>query len=152
MYTPSFFSIEELVPPSIYERRGERAWQLLDERMLVTIDQLRMRFGPMAINTWHSEKLQKAYGLRTQSGLRTLEFYQTYYGDKGLEKYLGSLSQHKYGRAFDCLFEDYPDTDVVRSLVRQDRTQFPHLAAMETDISWFHGDVRNCQPIMEFPG
>ena len=75
MYIPRHFSIEEFVPPHVYQERGERAWQLLDERMLITCDQMREAFGPMIINTWHSKKLQKYFGYRQYSGLRTVGFY-----------------------------------------------------------------------------
>jgi hypothetical protein len=69
--------------------------------------------------------------------------------EKGLEKYLASFSQHKFGRAFDAVFRDYMP-DQVRADVRTHPEWFPGLTAIETDISWFHGDVRNCASIMEF--
>lgn len=153
MYIPRHFSIEELVPPAVYRARGEKAWQLLDEQMLMTIDQMREAFGSMVINTWHSEKLQKFFGLRQYSGLRTVGFYIDVFGeDKGVDKYIDSHSQHKYGRAFDCLFAEYPDVEQVRRNVRANPSRFPFLTAMETGVDWFHGDCRNVKALMEFPG
>jgi hypothetical protein len=151
MYVPTHFSIEELVPPTVYEARGERSWQLLDEQMLQTIDQMREHFGSMVINTWHSRKLQKRFGLRRQSGLRTYDFYLEVYGKKqAMEKYNNSYSQHKYGRAFDCIFTEFANQDSVRKRVRENPTRFPFLTSMETGISWFHGDCRNVRPLLEF--
>lgn len=56
MYKCSHFKIQELVPPAIFEARGEKAWELLDERLLITLDRLRDRFGPITVNNWHSGK------------------------------------------------------------------------------------------------
>ena len=49
-YKCDYFAIHELIPPSVYEARGEKAWELLDDRLLKTIDTLRDRFGPATIN------------------------------------------------------------------------------------------------------
>ena len=148
-YLPKYFSIEELVPPEVYADRGEKAWQLLDPKMLMTIDQMREAFGPMVINTWHSKKLMGAYGVRKYSGLRTLEFYENYYPGMGMEQYFNSYSQHKYGRAFDAVFKERTAAE-VREYVRNNLEEFPYLTAIECGISWFHGDVRNVKPLMEF--
>lgn len=151
MYIPAHFSVEEFVPEHVYEERGERAWELLDERMLMTADHMRAHFGPMIINTWHSDKLVAAYGKREWCGLRTLGFYQILAGDDiiGADHYHRSYSQHKYGRAFDALFRDFP-AEEVRQVVRDMPELFPYLTAMESDVSWFHGDVRNTKRITEF--
>ncbi|QIB67177.1 hypothetical protein [Kineobactrum salinum] len=151
MYIPKHFSVEEFVPELAYQERGEQAWELLDERMLITADQCREEFGPTFVNTWFSERLIAVYGRREWSGLRTLGYYQSVHDDDafGLHKYLTSYSQHKYGRAFDALFRDTP-ADEARDYIRRHPKQFPYLTAMETGTSWFHGDVRNVRKLMEF--
>jgi len=151
MYIPRHFSIEEWVPEHIFTQRGERAWELLDERILRTADEMREVFGPMMINTWFSPKLIEAYGFRQWSGLRTAGFFQTKHGDvEGDKKYCDSLSQHKFGRAFDCVFRDHTAASVREAVRAMRPAQFPYLTAIETDISWFHGDCRNCEPLKEF--
>ena len=40
MYKCENFSIHELVPPNVFYNRGEKAWELLDERLLITLDSL----------------------------------------------------------------------------------------------------------------
>jgi hypothetical protein len=50
MYKCNHFSVHELVPRSVFEKRGERAWQLLDERLLITLDRLRERYGSTTVN------------------------------------------------------------------------------------------------------
>jgi len=51
MHICKHFKIQELVPPAVFDARGERAWELLDERMLITLDKLRERYGPVTVNT-----------------------------------------------------------------------------------------------------
>ena len=50
MYKPEFFTAQELVPPAIYQRRGDKSLELLDDRLLATMDQLRHTFGPCTVN------------------------------------------------------------------------------------------------------
>ena len=53
MYQCNHFAIHELVPPQVFEARGEKAWELLDERLLTTLDRLRTRFGPVTVNNYY---------------------------------------------------------------------------------------------------
>lgn len=151
MYIPKHFSIEEFVPEHVFQERGERAWQLIDDRLLVSADQLREDLGPMIINTWHSDKLVAAYGKREWCGLRTLGFFQIIHNDDilGNQKYHESYSQHKYGRALDAVFRDV-SAEEARAWVRDNRMRFPDLTAMETDVTWLHVDVRNIEALTEF--
>ena len=64
-YRCRHFAIHELVPPLVLEDRGDRAWQLLDERLLATLDRLRDRYGPVTVNNYQWD------GEREWSGLRT---------------------------------------------------------------------------------
>lgn len=134
MYTPKYFSIKELVPKHMYEQFGDRCWELLDERALITLDSLREKFGKMTVNSWSWG------GPRNWSGLRTLEYYQTG------SAYNESRSQHKYGRAFDVIFNDISPAD-VRKYVVGHPTEFPFINFLEIEITWFHFDVRNCDRI-----
>ena len=150
MYTPEYFQVQELVPPEVFKVRGHKSWELLDSRMLETLDEMRETFGPMVVNTWHSPHLIRAYGLRQYSGLRTVEFFAHRRGkDKAPAEYAASMSQHKYGRAFDALFRDHTAAE-VRDYVRTNTDKFKYLTALEDDVSWFHGDVRNTHRISVF--
>lgn len=143
MKKAKYFAIQELVPPAVYEARGEKAWELIDDRMIATIDQLRAKFGSMIINTWYSSSLIDAYGLRQWSGLRTVEYYGS------VEAFEASFSQHKYGRAFDALFQNYT-AEQVREYVLANPSEFPYLTSMELGVDWFHGDCRNCNRIKTY--
>lgn len=151
MVKAKYFGIQEYVPQHIYERRGEKAWELIDSRLIVLNDRLRARFGRMIINTWHSPRMKAAYGLRQWSGLRTAEFYRQP-DDSDIQMYARydrSLSQHKYGRGSDGLFADTPVNE-VREYILAHPDEFPELMAVELGTSWLHGDVRNCARIKTF--
>jgi len=132
MYQPEFFSLQELVPKSVYEARGERAWELLDDRLLITLDELRRAFGSITVNTWHKG------GNRYWSGLRTEE-----------SPYGTEFSQHRFGRAADCLF-NHSDINDVRNAILEAPELFPLINSVELDTSWLHFDVRNCDRIKTY--
>lgn len=127
IYRPRHFEIQELVPPEIYDARGEAAWELLDARALATLDRMREFFGPIIVNDWHWGGQYRESGLRepnTSTGAR--------------------YSQHKFGRAFDCKFRHTTPLAVYgHILAHQD--DFPYLTTLE-DIeatpTWLHFDVR----------
>ncbi len=124
MYKPRFFKVQELVPPSVYKKMGERAISLIDERVLITLDQLRLKLGLCTVNDW-------CFGGKfEQSGLRTDEC-----------KEFSPTSQHAFGRAMDCKFRDH-SAEEVRKFVINNRAKFPYITFIETDVSWFHFDVR----------
>lgn len=132
MYKPEFFSIEELVPRAVYEARGERAWELLDDRMLITLDALRNAFGAITVNNWHKN------GDRNWSGLRTAD-----------SPYGTEFSQHRFGRAADCLFH-HEKVEIVREVILSEKNRFEYINSVELDTSWLHFDVRNCDRIKTY--
>lgn len=103
MYTCKHLAIHEVVPRNVFHRHGEKAWELLDQRFLITLDRLRERYGSMTVNNWYWGKEREWSGLRTKDS--------PYYGD---------YSQHTFGRAADCLFKN--DT---AEQVRQDMLANP---------------------------
>ncbi len=134
MHVCKHFAIHELVPQQVYEERGEKAWELLDDRLLVTLDALRERFGPMTVNNYFWG------GDREWSGLRTPE-----------SPYYSPYSQHTFGRAADCLFKDIK-ADQVRQyiLARPSDPNYRYVNSVEMDVSWLHFDVRNCERIKTY--
>lgn len=129
MYQPRFFKTQELVPPSIYKRMGERSLSLIDDRVLVTLDKLRRMLGPCTVNNWCFG------GHYEQSGLRTSEC-----------KEFSPTSQHAFGRAMDCKFRDHT-AEEVRQFVIRNKDTFPFITFIESDVNWFHFDVRNGEPL-----
>jgi len=122
------FLLEQLVPPEIYNSRGESAWELLDTNALLTLDQLADAFGRITVNNWHTGGQFKESGLRlwaTKTG--------------------AAFSQHKYGRGFDCKPLDVTPQFMYAEILKNP-ARFPFITVLE-DISatptWLHFDCRN---------
>lgn len=133
MYIPKWFDVRELVPEETYLARGEDGcWILFDERLLITADALRDEFGPMYVNNWHN-------GGSTH-----------YRGFRPLDCAVGATySQHRFGRALDCMFRDAAVND-VREFILEDPEKFPHITALEMNVTWLHFDLRNTKRIQKF--
>jgi uncharacterized protein YcbK (DUF882 family) len=127
-YRPAHFKLQELVPPDIWTARGESAWELLDLRMLVTLDHLREALGPLTVNNWHRAGAYKESGLRSLTSATGAKY-----------------SQHRYGRAADCKFSGVTPHE-ARDFVLRNTDRFPYLTTIENPDNtptWFHFDVRN---------
>jgi len=132
MYIPEYFIAEELVPPRVYNYKKELSWELIDDRVLITLDQLRDEYGSITVNNW------KWGGDREWSGLRTPDspWYRPY-------------SQHTFGRASDCIFND-TNVKKVRKDILDNPERFPCINSVELQTSWLHFDVRNCNRIKTY--
>jgi hypothetical protein len=128
------FAIHELVPTNVFYDRGERAWELLDERLLITLDKLRKRYGSMTVNNYYWGKNREWSGLRTSDS-----------------PYYSANSQHTFGRAADCLFAA-KSAETVRQdiLANPDDEDFRLIGSLELGVSWLHFDVRNCDRIKTY--
>lgn len=134
IYIPKHFKIYELAPPQVVKDRGEKAWELIDSRLLAALDRLRERYGPMTINDYHWG------GVREWSGLRTAD-----------SPYYSKYSQHTFGRAADILFKHHSAEKVRGDLLDKFPDLEHHLiTAIEMNVSWVHIDVRNTRRIKRF--
>ena len=122
------FKIHELVPSKVYTARGEKAWSLIDPRLIIMIDELRNHFGRATINNyfWGGE--------REWSGLRTPD-----------SPYFSAYSQHTFGRAVDIIFNDISADDARKEIIAKPEKWLDIVPSitLETDIDWFHVDIRN---------
>ena len=123
-YVPKYFELRELVPQGWYRKYGERLWCVFDERLLMTLDDLREAFGPAIINNWHSGGSFERRGFRPLAGAVG-----------------AALSQHRFGRAADITFSRIR-ADAVRRAILDEPERFPHVTALEMGVSWVHVDVR----------
>ena len=135
MYKCKHFGIKELVSKGVYTARGEKAWALLDDRMLQTIDLLREKYGSITVNDW-------SWGGKSQSrGLRTAH-----------SPYFSKYSQHTFGRACDCIFKDVTAEQVRQDILADpDDPAFRFINSFEEGVSWLHFDVRNCDRVLTYP-
>lgn len=134
MYKCKHFSIHELVPRKVFEQRGCKAWELLDERLLITLDNLRERYGSITVNNYYWGKDREWSGLRTSDS-----------------PYYSPFSQHTFGRAADCLFAN-KSAEAVRQeiLASPYNSDFKLIGSIELGVSWLHFDVRNCARIKKY--
>jgi len=127
-YRPTYFTIEELVPPTLLDKFGaERLWWVLDSRMLWTIDRLRERWGSLVANTWKQGGQFKDRGLRDFMSLTG-----------------ATLSDHKFGRAID-LTSSKLTAEEMRADIRAhiDLECFSFITVVEENVSWLHIGFRN---------
>ncbi|MFH2047000.1 MAG: hypothetical protein ABIK92_17870 [Pseudomonadota bacterium] len=134
MYKCKHFLIYELVPRRVFEERGEKAWELLDDRLLITLDKLRDRYGSITVNNYYWGKEREWSGLRTSDS----PYYSPY-------------SQHSFGRAADCLFADN-SAEAIRQdiLANPSDPAFALIGSIELGVSWLHFDIRNCDRIKTY--
>lgn len=134
MYKCKHFSIHELVPPNVFNDRKEKAWELLDERLLITLDKLRERYGSITVNNYYWGKEREWSGLRTPDS-----------------PYYSPFSQHTFGRAADCLFANKSAEEVRQEILASPSDpDFELIGSVELGVSWLHFDVRNCERIKTY--
>jgi hypothetical protein len=128
-YRPKYFALNEVVHPGAIQALGDRAWTLMDERILRGADWLRELFGPCTINGKFGGK-----GF-TESGLRD-PFTAT--GAK--------FSQHKFGRALDLKFHNVTCKEVYDYIIRNPGDARENGITTVEDIAftgtWLHIDCR----------
>lgn len=110
-YRPQYVAIHEIVTPELYKQyinNLDTLWRLFDARLLWTLDQLRIIFGPIIINTWYIKK-NNTYTINS-SGFRER-------GIRNFSSTVGaSLSQHKFGRAIDCHFNTISSQEIIKKI------------------------------------
>ena len=128
-YRPKYFQLHEVVPASVIQARGEKAWELMDERILRGADWLRVKFGPCVANGKYGGKVF------TESGLRNP---MTTTGAK--------YSQHKFGRALDLKFLNVSVKEVYDYiLANQPEARANGITTVENIAftgTWLHIDCR----------
>lgn len=124
------FSIQELVDRTTYTARGNKAWQLIDDRLITVIDLLRDELGKITINNWQWG------GDRQYSGLRTKD-----------SPHHRDYSQHSFGRAVDMIFAEYTAQE-VRDWLKANANYVCSKCdikgfTVEEGVDWVHLDLRN---------
>lgn len=137
MYKCRNFKLYELVPPNIYKKLGDKAWLLLDDRILWTIDAIHDEFSKtqnkkvkMYVNTWKWGGGFKNRGYRLRPAL----------------KWWGA-SQHYNGRAMDFHIEGI-SSGLIRKWIIKNRKKLDCLKYIKgvedfNGMGWVHIDVRN---------
>lgn len=138
---PENFKDSELLNSEVLKRWGPGGKRLLCPLLLISLQQIRNRFGRMVIL---NEGLQ-------QRTLRTPRYFiERAKGNvaAGNQAYADSYSMHKYGKAIDATMLDTP-LEKVHEYIFNHPDEFPFIHFIETDVTWLHFDVRN-QPDITF--
>lgn len=128
MYKTTFFKPQELVSKWLFDNiNRDIIFQLFDNRLLLTIDYLRTRYGKMVINNWSTGGNLNDCGFRDSNSKTGTIF-----------------SQHRYGRAID-LHPTETTVDLIRSDIINKKypDTFKYITCIEMDVSWLHIDCRN---------
>ena len=127
-YIPRYFTLEELVPQDVFHALGDRAWILLDGRILWTLDALRETLDvPLVVNNW------KAGGNFQQRGFRTVAIDARY-------------SQHMCGRATDFDIQGN-NAEAFRNQVRLGyfAKELRYITRIEDGVNWIHIDCADIE-------
>jgi len=125
-YKPVHFKLEELVPENIFAARGAKSLELLDPRMLYTIDCLREFFNvPLTINDWLWNGKNHYRGFRPQGSAVG-----------------AALSMHRLARAYDIVSPKMT-AEEMRLKILECNKLFPYIRRMEADVTWLHIDNAN---------
>lgn len=122
------------MPEHIYNKRGEKAWQLLNPLMLITLDRLRDRYGKCRMNNYFWKGGDQWRGLRTPDS-----------------KYYSETSQHSLGNAADPIFTNTSSEQIRTDMLEHPNWEcFEFITSIEEGVSWFHFDCRNVAPVLRF--
>lgn len=124
-YKPIHFRLEELLPRNIFEARGDRGWELLDWRIVYSVDCIREYLNiPITINDWIYKGKQEDRGFRPPDCNTGVAF-----------------SQHKFGRAVDFISKEMNSEEIRLKIIQASRL-FPFITYMENDTPHVHIDCR----------
>lgn len=130
IYKPEGFALYELLPRSFHEKYKsyeDKLWLMFDYRMLWTLSQLRKRYGTTIMNTWW------------WMGKHQYRGWRPWNCEVG-----AMLSQHKFGRAADCVFKRVTAEEVREDIKAQpDHPDFHYITCLEEDTNWLHFDCRD---------
>lgn len=119
------FILQEFVSKTFWEKWGERSIWFIDQRIVESVQTLRDELGvPLTINNWFYGGSRQASGLRVEGMLEWLAY-----------------SQHSFGRAVDVVSSSITADD-MRQFLYSNKNKFPHITAIETNVSWLHIDCR----------
>jgi hypothetical protein len=127
LYKLKYFKIQEFIPKEIYNRFGEYSIYKLDERILITADQIREYFNQkMIINNWFEGGNFEYRGYRPENYINQAKY-----------------SSHYFGKAIDFNIDGFLCDEIRQDLIRfQDK--FPYITRIEDGSiskTWVHIDI-----------
>ncbi len=133
MYQPRHFNIYELTCKHVYDKFGDTAFQIFDEKLLRTLDLLRDHLGSITVNTWHEG------GQYSQRGFRCLKCSIVQDNIMSSTDY---VSAHMTGQAADFDVRGLK-SEIVRQWIIDNQILLPYPVRLERDVDWVHCDTRD---------
>lgn len=124
------FYLQEFVSPDVMKTYGNKAIQFLDYRIISLAEFYRSYFGkPLTINNWNMGGKFKERGFRSPNSTTG-----------------AALSQHKFGRAFDCDIEETTPQEAYEAILKNKQKFYDAGLRCLEDIkatpTWLHSDIR----------
>ena len=160
---PDWFDLDEIVCPHVYYRFGDMAWQFFDEKILLLMDWVRMKLGPVYVNNWYYAYRDSDYIKFIAEKARARQpIYQKeipsppagLFDERGLRCNICSLvimksvtgiiylSPHPLGKAID--FDVLGRTaEEVRHWLINNKSEIPYPIRLEKNVSWVHMDCED---------
>jgi hypothetical protein len=129
----TYFKIEEMVCPHVYNAFSDQAWSFFDMRLLITLDRIRELINkPIIINTW------KDGGQFDERGFRCIkcDLVKTAIAENKIY-----VSPHMTGQAVDFDVQGLV-AEEVRNWLVVNRMKLPYQIRLEQDVNWVHLDTR----------
>jgi len=135
-YIPTYFTLDELVCPHVYDKFGETAWQFFDQRLLITIDLLRERLNkPIFVNDW------QVHGRFDERGFRCIQCELV---KKAITENRLYVSPHMTGQGVDFDVQGML-AEEVRVWIAQNKNILPYPIRLANGVSWVHLDTRDAE-------
>ncbi len=146
-----FFSIEELVPKSIFLSRREKSIELFPANAIISLIETRILYdASMTINNW-------LWGGQFEfRGLRPFYYYFNALVENNPDKLpeeiialaseMYKCSQHAFANGFDYDVKGLTAEQARQKLIKwKSEGKLPFLTGIEKDVNWVHNDYRICQ-------
>lgn len=145
MYIPTYFTKEEIFSKSVVDaeqNRGSNIWRLMDNRVLWTIDRIRVHFCGYSPNDSHDVMTVNNWSWGGHNQLRGLRHLE--YDAAKMEGNFSTTSQHVFGRAADFTLGKTTAEEVRQDILKNPNAiRYRYITAIEMDVNWVHFDVRN---------
>jgi hypothetical protein len=128
IYIPRYFDVREFVPPEVYKALGASSWQVMDPRMIWTLDQIRAFYKrPITVNNWHTGGPFKYRGFRPRSYTETTAAYGDHYMGRATDFDVAGMSAEEF-----------------RKQIRMNlgNPMFRYVTICEEGVNWVHLGIR----------
>jgi hypothetical protein len=127
---PTYFDLQELVCPDVFNKFGDFAWNFLDPRLLLTLDRIRAKLNKgIIVNNWSEGGSYDQRGLRCLLCPIVKAKYDSLY-----------MSAHLLGKAVDFDVQGLV-AEEVREWIIKYKTLWPYPIRLEKGVSWVHLDM-----------